>query len=76
MRARRSGNTGRLRALLRRCWRQAVRTARLAIGVPDYATYVRHLRAHHPQQRIPSYAEFFDQCQRRRYGAGGNRGCC
>ncbi len=61
---------------LRHFWRQAVRTARLAIGVPDYDTYVRHLRAHHPERPVPSYAEFFQQCQDARYRNGGNRGCC
>ena len=63
-------------AMLRNFWRQAVRTARLAIGVPDYDTYVRHLRAHHPERPIPSYEEFFEQCQQARYKNGGNRGCC
>jgi uncharacterized short protein YbdD (DUF466 family) len=45
---------------LRHFWRQAVRTARLSIGVADYDTYVRHLRTH----------------QQARYKNGGNRGCC
>ena len=60
---------------LRHGWRQAVRTARLAIGVPDYDTYVRHLREHHPERAIPSYAEFFRQRQEARYRNGGGR-CC
>jgi uncharacterized short protein YbdD (DUF466 family) len=30
--------------MLRQGWRRAVQVARLAIGVPDYDTYVRHLR--------------------------------
>jgi uncharacterized short protein YbdD (DUF466 family) len=61
---------------LRFFWRQAVRTARLAIGVPDYDTYVRHLRTHHPELEVPSYAQFFEKCQQARYKNGGNRGCC
>ncbi|MCY1002095.1 CstA-like transporter-associated (seleno)protein [Myxococcus sp. MISCRS1] len=32
----------------RRGWRQAVRVARLMIGVPDSEAYAPHLRAHHP----------------------------
>ena len=64
------------RATLRRFWQQAVRTARLAIGVADYDTYVRHLRTQHPGRPVPSYEEFFRQCQQRRYRNGGNRGCC
>ena len=57
-------------------WRQAVRTARLAIGVADYDTYVKHLRSHHPERKVPTYEEFFEQCQQARYKNGGNRGCC
>jgi len=61
---------------LRNGWRKAVQTARLSIGVPDYDTYVRHLREHHPEKPVPSYAQFFTQCQDARYRNGGNRGCC
>ena len=68
--------TARTRDALRHFWRQAVRTARLAIGVADYETYVRHLRTHHPEKPVPSYEQFFEQCQQARYKNGGNRGCC
>ena len=61
---------------LRELWRKAVQMGRLSIGVPDYDTYVAHLRAHHPERPVPSYAEFFTQCQAARYRNGGNRGCC
>ncbi|HEX7915209.1 YbdD/YjiX family protein [Rudaea sp.] len=57
-------------------WRRAVQTARLAIGVPDYDTYVLHLRRNHPERVIPSYEEFFRQRQDARYKNGGTRGCC
>ena len=33
--------------------------ARLAVGVPDYAAYVEHLRLHHPEREPPGYAAFF-----------------
>jgi uncharacterized short protein YbdD (DUF466 family) len=69
-------DTDAMKSALRHFWRQAVRTARLAIGVADYDTYVLHLRRNHPEQAIPSYEEFFAQCQQRRYANGGNRGCC
>ena len=61
---------------LRHFWRQAVRTARLAIGVAGYDTYGRHLRSHPPERAVPSYEQFFEQCQQARYKNGGNRGCC
>jgi len=56
-------------------WRMAVRTARLAIGVPDYDNYVAHMRAHHPGAQVMSYVEFFNERQQRRYG-NGRTGCC
>jgi len=60
---------------LRSFWRQAVRTARLLIGVPDYDTYVAHMRLHHPEREVMSYPQFFDERMRARYRAGGGR-CC
>jgi uncharacterized short protein YbdD (DUF466 family) len=62
--------------MLRQGWRRAVQVARLAIGVPDYDTYVRHLRRYHPECVIPDYAEFFRRRQDARYKGGGTRGCC
>ena len=63
-------------AMLRHFWRQAVRMGRLTIGVPDYDTYVRHLRSHHPERKVPTYEQFFTERQDARYKNGGNRGCC
>ena len=63
------------RARLDGFWRAAVRTARLAIGVPDYDNYVAHMRAHHPGAHVMSYVEFFNERQQRRYG-NGRTGCC
>jgi uncharacterized short protein YbdD (DUF466 family) len=57
------------------CWRHAVQTARLIIGVPDYDTYVEHLRIRHPQREPMSYEAFFIERQNARYKGGGGR-CC
>ena len=65
----------RLRDELSRLWRRAVQTARLVIGVPDYDTYVQHMRLHHPERPVMSYAEFFDERMQARYRGGGGR-CC
>jgi uncharacterized short protein YbdD (DUF466 family) len=53
-------------------------SARLMIGVPDYETYVAHLRLTHPDQPVMTYAEFFRERQGARYGDGSGRGfrCC
>jgi uncharacterized short protein YbdD (DUF466 family) len=47
----------------------------LIIGVPDYDTYVQHMRLHHPERPVMSYPEFFDERMRARYRSGGGR-CC
>ena len=60
---------------LQRWWRRAVQAARLLIGVPDYDTYVEHLRRHHPERPVMSYEEFFNERMQARYRGGGGR-CC
>jgi uncharacterized short protein YbdD (DUF466 family) len=59
----------------RKLWQRLVQTARLSCGVPDYDVYVAHLRAHHPERKIPTYAEFFRDRQTARYKGTGGR-CC
>jgi uncharacterized short protein YbdD (DUF466 family) len=52
--------------------------ARLMVGVPDYETYVAHLRSQHPDLPVMSYEEFFKERQDARYGGGNGRvgRCC
>lgn len=52
------------------------KTGRLMCGVPDYDTYVAHVRAHHPDRPVMSYEAFFRNRQDARYGAGGRARCC
>lgn len=61
--------------MLRECWRHAVQVARLIIGVPDYDTYVEHLRRFHPERTPMNYEAFFVERQSARYRGGGGR-CC
>ena len=56
-------------------WKWAVQTARLCCVVPDYDVYVKHLREHHPERKVPTYAEFFRERQVARYKGTGGR-CC
>lgn len=56
-------------------WRRAVQTARLMIGVPDYDTYVAHMRLRHPGKPVMSYEAFFNERLEARYRRGGGR-CC
>jgi uncharacterized short protein YbdD (DUF466 family) len=48
---------------------------RRVIGMPDYAAYVAHLRAAHPEAPIPTERAFFEEYLRQRYEGGPTR-CC
>jgi uncharacterized short protein YbdD (DUF466 family) len=52
------------------------RCARLMVGQPDYDRYVEHMRAHHPDRPVMSYAEFFRDRENARYGGKGRVGRC
>lgn len=49
--------------------------ARLMVGVPDYETYVAHMKQTHPDLPAMTYEEFFRNRQEARY-AGGVGKCC
>ena len=44
-------------------------------GMPDYPTYIEHLRRCHPGSPIPNQRQFFEDFVRSRYGDGPTR-CC
>lgn len=52
--------------------------ARMLVGMPDYDTYVEHMRNTHPEQSPMSYEDFFRERQDARYGGGKGRPirCC
>lgn len=52
------------------------KTARLMIGMPDYETYVQHMKRIHPDQTPMTSAEFFRERQDARYGGKGGFKCC
>lgn len=51
---------------------------RMLVGMPDYDTYVAHMRDNHPDQPAMSHKEFFRERQDARYGGGKGRPirCC
>jgi uncharacterized short protein YbdD (DUF466 family) len=63
---------------IRTAWRWAVRAGRLMVGIPDYDTYVAHCKAHHPEQEVMTYVEFFRERESARYSCekGRFKGCC
>ena len=51
--------------------------ARLMVGVPDYDTYVQHMRLTHPEQTPMNYEEFYRERVEGRYGGkNGSSRCC
>lgn len=63
------------RAWLGRAWSLAARTARLAVGQPDYRAYVDHVLRDHPDRSPMSREAFFRERLAARYGRGSSR-CC
>jgi uncharacterized short protein YbdD (DUF466 family) len=53
-------------------WIAAVRRI---LGMPDYATFVEHMRRRHPTCAVPTEREYFDQYVAARYSGGPTR-CC
>jgi len=51
-------------------------TLERACGAPDYAAYLAHERAHHPERAPLRYGEFFRKRQADRYGGDGPPRCC
>ncbi len=50
--------------------------ARMMVGIPDYETYVEHMKKNHPDKPIMTYQEFFRDRQEARYGGKGGFRCC
>lgn len=58
-------------------WRHLQQSFRLMVGVPDYQTYVTHMREHHPDLTPMDAKTFYRHCIDARYpSAGGNMKKC
>jgi uncharacterized short protein YbdD (DUF466 family) len=64
-----------LRDEMRSAGRYLGQAMRMMVGMPDYDTYVAHMRATHPERPVMSYEEFFRERQNARYGSGAGK-CC
>jgi len=49
--------------------------ARMMVGLPDYDTYVQHVRTTHSDRTPMTYDEFFRERQEARF-SGGTGKCC
>ena len=45
------------------------------VGMPDYPRYLEHVNRHHPECRVLTEREYYDQYIAARYAGGGSR-CC
>ncbi|QCP52226.1 YbdD/YjiX family protein [Trinickia violacea] len=68
-------NLHEVRNEVRNAGRYLGQALRLMVGVPDYETYVAHMRATHPDRAVMTYEEFFRERQDARYGGGAGK-CC
>ncbi len=50
-------------------------SVRLMVGMPEYSSYLEHMKNAHPDRRAMSYPEFFRERQEARYGGKISR-CC
>ncbi|WP_292981913.1 YbdD/YjiX family protein [Nitrosomonas sp.] len=57
-------------------WKQLTQSLRLMVGVPEYSTYVEHMRSAHPDQAIMSQEAFFRERLEARYGSKGRMNRC
>lgn len=48
-------------------FQRLLQTARLMVGVGDYAGYCQHIRERHPQTTPMTETEYFRYCQEARY---------
>lgn len=55
--------------------RRLRQSLRLMVGVPEYDTYVAHMRDMHPHLPVMSYQQFFRERQEAKYGERVGR-CC
>jgi uncharacterized short protein YbdD (DUF466 family) len=60
---------------IRKAARYLGQSLRLMVGVPEYGTYVTHMRDKHPDRTVMPYEEFFRERQKARYGGKVGR-CC
>ena len=58
-------------------WQRLQQSFRLMVGVPDYETYIAHMKAHHPDLTPMDAKTFYRYCIDARYpSAGGNMKKC
>lgn len=52
-------------------WQRLQQSFRLMVGVPDYQTYLEHMKAHHPDLTPMDATTFYRHCVDARYPSAG-----
>ena len=52
-------------------WQRLQQNFRLMVGVPDYQTYLEHMKAHHPDLTPMDAQTFYRHCVDARYPSAG-----
>lgn len=52
------------------------RMAHMMVGMPDYDSYLRHMREHHADSPAMDRTAFFRERQEARYGGRNGGKCC
>ncbi|WP_037470967.1 YbdD/YjiX family protein [Sphingobium sp. DC-2] len=52
------------------------RIGAMMVGMPDYDTYLAHMRRHHPERTPMDRTQFFRERQEARYGGRNGGKCC
>lgn len=56
--------------------RQVTATFKRMAGMPDYDAYIEHLRAAHPECRLPTEREYYEWYLAGKYSGGPGSRCC
>ncbi|RBQ29679.1 KCU-star family selenoprotein [Aliarcobacter vitoriensis] len=46
------------------------------VGLSSYEKYLEHMKRNHPDKKVLSRGEFFNEALDRRYNSGGFKKCC
>ncbi|MDX4051005.1 KCU-star family selenoprotein [Aliarcobacter skirrowii] len=46
------------------------------VGLSSYEKYLEHMKRNHPNDKVLSRGEFFNESLDRRYNSGGFKKCC
>ncbi len=64
-------------SLIATLWQRLQQSFRLMVGVPDYQTYLEHMKQHHPDLEAMDAKTFYRHCVDSRYpSAGGDLKKC